>query len=242
MTCQSVPVRHSNNLVDISFDSVANDDRKLYILTDKDAPRSKVVTFTLPESLQNEHSARDFNSFLPECADGRILTRFTAVNKKAFIATYSYNVRCPCFALSLPTYQALASQVQDEVYLVSSSGKRGKRLDPPSVGTLFVSAQRQQDFFFVTFVGFNNPGIIMKYTFAAPDADASDSDTWETWRVTHIKGLAPKEFETSQVWYASTDGTKIPMFIIKHERTTFEGNAPAIQIGALLFPDLILRC
>lgn len=123
-------------------------------------------------------------------------------------------------------------KVQDEVYLVSSNGERTKRLDPEFVGTMSVSAKRERDFFFVTFSGFNNPGIIKKYEFAAENADPSDRDTFDIWRVTHLKALAANEFETKQVWYHSTDGTRIPMFIVKHSSTEFDGSAPALQYGA----------
>ena len=39
-----------------------------------------------------------------------------------------------------------------------------------------------------------------------------------------------------QVWYDSKDGTKVPMFIVRHRSTVFDGTAPAIQYGNVLFP------
>jgi prolyl oligopeptidase PreP (S9A serine peptidase family) len=34
-----------------------------------------------------------------------------------------------------------------------------------------------------------------------------------------------------QVWYEGKDGTKVPMFIVRHKSTEFDGTAPAIQYG-----------
>ena len=34
-----------------------------------------------------------------------------------------------------------------------------------------------------------------------------------------------------QVWYSSKDGTRVPMFIVRHKDTQFDGTAPALQYG-----------
>ena len=36
-----------------------------------------------------------------------------------------------------------------------------------------------------------------------------------------------------QEWYESKDGTRVPMFIVRHKDTPFDGTAAAIQYGAL---------
>lgn len=46
-----------------------------------------------------------------------------------------------------------------------------------------------------------------------------------------MKGLVPDEFSAEQVWYESKDGTKVPMFVVKHKSTKLDGTAPAIQYG-----------
>ena len=33
------------------------------------------------------------------------------------------------------------------------------------------------------------------------------------------------------MWYNSKDGTRVPMFIVKHKDTKFDGTAPALQYG-----------
>jgi prolyl oligopeptidase len=74
--------------------------------------------------------------------------------------------------------------------------------------------------------GFNTPGTIGRYDFTAPEAQR-----WSIYRSTRVNGLNPDDFESLQVWYDSKDGTKVPMFIVRHKSTKFDGTAPAIQYG-----------
>lgn len=123
-------------------------------------------------------------------------------------------------------------QVQDELYLVSSKGEIQERLDPNFVGTLSASWKRDQSFFFVTFSGFTNPGIIKRYDFPSKGESSEGAAKWAVWRKTQLKGLDADEFTTEQVWYHSKDGTKVPMFVTRHKDTPVDGTAPVIQYGA----------
>lgn len=49
-----------------------------------------------------------------------------------------------------------------------------------------------------------------------------------------MDGLDPSDFTAEQVWYNSLDGTKVPMFIVRHKATPLDGTAPALQYGDLL--------
>jgi prolyl oligopeptidase len=57
--------------------------------------------------------------------------------------------------------------------------------------------------------------------------------------MTKVNGLNPDDFESTQVWYESKDGTKIPMFIVRHKSTKFDGTAAAIQCGIIIFLIMI---
>ncbi|KAG8875819.1 hypothetical protein FRB98_007565 [Tulasnella sp. 332] len=197
-----------------SYTIVANNDRHFFAITNKDASRKKVVTFTLPNHAEWKLEALDvdFKEFIPEDANGGILEDFGPVNDTAFLAHYSRDVH-------------------DKLYLVSSDGVIGEQLDPNFVGTLSASYKRDKSFFFVTFSGFNNPGIIKRYDFPNAGSDVTEGATWETWRKTFLKGLVPDEFSAEQVWYDSKDGTRVPMFIVKHKNTPRDGTAPVIQYG-----------
>lgn len=120
----------------------------------------------------------------------------------------------------------------DEIYLYSMEGKQLTRLAPDFVGATEVSGRRAQSNFFVLLTGFTNPGIVARYNFDEP----SDEKRWSIYRSTVMKGLVPDEFSAEQVWYKSKDGTKVPMFIVKHKSTKTDGTAPAIQYGKTSLP------
>ncbi|KAG8936825.1 hypothetical protein FRC00_007609 [Tulasnella sp. 408] len=197
---------------DAEYSVVTNHERKHFVITDKDAPRKKVVTFEMPEGDPTENpEPTKFEEFIPEDKNGGILSSMSPVNGKSFVAQYSRNV---C----------------DELYVVSSTGQFN-RLDPNFVGTLSAAPKQEDDFFFATFSGFNNPGVIKQFRFKEKDVDSFEGHTWTTWRKTRVKGLLADEFNTKQVWYKSKDGVDVPMFIVWHKDTPLDGTAPAIQYG-----------
>jgi prolyl oligopeptidase len=114
-------------------------------------------------------------------------------------------------------------------------GKRLTRLAPDFVGATEVNGRRAQSHFFVFMTGFTNPGIVARYDFDEP----SEDKRWSIYRSTLMKGLVPDEFSAEQVWYESKDGTKVPMFIVKHKSTKLDGTAPAIQYGKISSSVLI---
>lgn len=79
----------------VSYSRVANDDRKFYAITDKDASRKKVVTFTLPTTAEwtPDPLKVEFEDFIPEDSNGGILVGFGPVNHDVFVLQYSRNVR-----------------------------------------------------------------------------------------------------------------------------------------------------
>ncbi|KAG5642611.1 hypothetical protein DXG03_002481 [Asterophora parasitica] len=116
--------------------------------------------------------------------------------------------------------------VKDEIYLYSKTGTQTTRLAPDFVGAASISSRPNQPQLFVTMTGFNTPGSIARYDFTAPE-----EQRWSLYRHHKVSGLTPDDFESRQVWYESKDGTKVPMFIVRHKSTPFDGTAPAIQYG-----------
>jgi prolyl oligopeptidase len=180
---------------------VANDGTKLYIHTNKNAPQYKVITIDLDDP------KRERKILIPEDKDAH-LEDVQPVNHDTFVVVYKRNVK-------------------DEIYLYSLTGERLTRLAPDFVGAAGISGRRDQSEFFVTMTGFTTPGIVARYDFTEKD----DSKKWSIYHTTLVNGLNPKDFVAEQVWYNSKDGTKVPMFIVRHNSTQLDGTAPAIQYG-----------
>ena len=122
--------------------------------------------------------------------------------------------------------------VNDELHIHDlKGGRKLKRLAPDHVGTLDVYGRRTQQFFFVSLTGFDTPGIVARYDFSESSGGNADG-LWKVWRETNVEGLAGRGgILVEQVWYQSKDGTKIPMFVVRHKDTSLDGRAPAIQYG-----------
>jgi hypothetical protein len=128
--------------------------------------------------------------------------------------------------------------VKDELYIHDLNGRQLKRLAPDHVGTLAAYGRRKQPFFFVSLTGFDTPGVVARYDFSEPSGGKADG-TWKVWRETKVVGLpGGGGFLADQVWYQSKDGTKIPMFVVRHKDTPLDGTAPAIQYGEGVDSDL----
>lgn len=126
-------------------------------------------------------------------------------------------------------------KVKDEIHIYSlNDGKHIKRVASDFVGTINVSGFRDQPWFFGTLTGFTTPGTVGQYRF-----DAGLKDGWRIVRTTDVKGLNADDFISEQVWYESKDGTKVPMFIVRHKETPLDGTAPAIQYGSFFVIEVV---
>ncbi|TCD60280.1 hypothetical protein EIP91_010432 [Steccherinum ochraceum] len=194
---------------DARYKYIANNGSVFYFHTNQDAPQFKAVSVDISAPL----SERTWKEVIPEDS-GANLENVVAVGGDSLAAVYKRNVK-------------------DEIYLYDFQGQRITRLAPDFVGSVVLSGRRDQDHFFATLTGFTSPGTVIRYDFTAPlGADAADhSKRWSVYRTTHVQGLDLDKFESSQVWYESKDGTKVPMFVVKHKNTPFDGTAPAVQYG-----------
>ena len=170
---------------------------------------------------------------IPEEKDAS-LSDIVAIGKDSFALTYKRNVSWFVVIPDLVSPDAPKTcQVIDEIYLYSLSGEKLSRIAPSFVGAAEVYGRRAHSDVFVSMTGFTNPGIIGRIDVNDFNATASLESAWSIYRTTDVKGLQPDEFTAEQVWYESKDGTKIPMFIVRHKSTKTDGTAPAIQYGEL---------
>jgi prolyl oligopeptidase len=61
--------------------------------------------------------------------------------------------------------------------------------------------------------GFTSPGTVYRYDFE--EGEGRTVGVENVYREAKVEGIKPEEFESSQVFYESKDGTKVPMFITR---------------------------
>jgi prolyl oligopeptidase len=110
--------------------------------------------------------------------------------------------------------------VTHRIYVYDLHGKLEREIQLPTLGVVGGFGGRQEDKeVFYTFTSFTYPPTIYKYDIAG-GASA-------LYRATKVP-FDPAQFETKQVFYASKDGTRIPMFLVHQKGLTLDGQRPTL--------------
>ncbi|XP_062385621.1 prolyl endopeptidase-like isoform X2 [Sardina pilchardus] len=106
-----------------------------------------------------------------------------------------------------------------------SSGELIRDL-PLDVGTVAgISCKKKHSDFFYKFTSFTTPGIIFH-------CDLSQSPPEpRVFRQVEVKGIQREDYQTTQVFYPSKDGTKIPMFLVHARGIKKDGTNPVFLYG-----------
>ncbi|WAR60631.1 hypothetical protein PtB15_9B570 [Puccinia triticina] len=186
------------------YSFVTNDDSLLYFLTNKDAPKCKVVTYDLSKPQEG------FKDLLREDPNA-VLEGFYPINNNLAILGYSQDAKSVTYLHEL------------------QSGKRIKQIGEDLIGSVDgVSGRRNHNEFFIQMTSLLSPATIYRYRF---NSEEDRSPTRVEFRRTPISGWNPDDFVSKQVFYESKDGTKVPMFIVHRKDFKQDGTAPAFQYG-----------
>jgi prolyl oligopeptidase len=125
---------------------------------------------------------------------------------------------------SLVGGRLVASYLADaktEVQVYSPMGQPVRKVDLPGIGTAsgFGGTFEDPETFFA-FTSFNRPTTIYRY-----DVETGEEKVWAAPKL----AFDPDDYEVSQVFYDSKDGTRMPMFIVKKADET--GPAPTLLYG-----------
>jgi prolyl oligopeptidase len=124
---------------------------------------------------------------------------------------------------SLVGRQLLVTTLADAHHAVTAYDLHGKKLrdvELPGLGSAngFQGAPDARETFYL-FAGFTAPGTVYRY-----DLASGKSTPWKAPRV----AFDPASFETTQVFFPSKDGTKVPMFLTAKKGLPLDGNNPTI--------------
>ena len=108
--------------------------------------------------------------------------------------------------------------VKTEVRQLDLEGKVVRTIELPGIGTANgFSARVYEKELYYSFTSFTTPYSIYKYDI--------ETGTSELYRRPEVK-FDPDQYETKQIFYASKDGTKVPMFITHKKGIELDGTNP----------------
>jgi prolyl oligopeptidase len=118
---------------------------------------------------------------------------------------------------------AWLENVHSRIEILGEDGKLVRRLNLPSLGEASVPRGRwETDVAFYTFSSLNQPNTIYRYSMSA-----GSQSVWFQQKAP----FDPSTVEVKQVWYASKDGTRVPMFIAHRKGIKLDGSHPTVLTG-----------
>ncbi|XP_043276386.1 prolyl endopeptidase isoform X2 [Venturia canescens] len=152
-----------------------------------------------------DHAEDKWTVLLPEHPDN-VLDWVEAVDGDKFVACYIKDVKDVLQLHSLKTGELI-------------------RTFPLDVGTIAgFSGDKKYSEIFYKFTSFLTPGII--YTM-----DLAKDQEPKIYREIKVDNFDPKAYKTTQVFYPSKDGTRIPMFIVTRADAVLDRSMPALLYG-----------
>ena len=108
-------------------------------------------------------------------------------------------------------------------YLTDINGKTIREIELPTYGAVYFASDKAYPEVFYKFTSFTYPGTIFAYDMESGKSTAIAESAPE--------GFVPEDYETEQVFYTSTDGTKVPMFIVYKKGLKKDGDNPVYLYG-----------
>jgi prolyl oligopeptidase len=183
--------------MDATYQVLGNDGDVLYVLTNKDAPRRKVV------ALGRDRPGAPWRTVVPEAKGRDVLDEAAHVGGR-LVVTWMRDARSALEVWSTAGERLHAVALPD---LGSAGAVSGRAGDPEA---------------FFGFTGFTRPASVERL-----DVRTGARTTVRAPRV----AFDPDRFETRQVFYASKDGTRVPMFLVHRKGLARDGRAPALLYG-----------
>ena len=120
----------------------------------------------------------------------------------------------------------VASYLHDahsQVRLVAPDGRVVGDVPFPTIGSVGqITGERKDDEMFYTFTSFLYPTTVFRYDFAAARSEVFKAPKLD---------FDASRYETKQVFYASKDGTRVPMFITHRKGLALDGSNPTYLYG-----------
>jgi prolyl oligopeptidase len=179
-----------------SFTPIDNIGSVVYMRTDLDAPKGRVIAIDL-----NSPARENWKEIIPQKAE--VIDGVSLVNDQ-LVVTYSRDAHHGLMIFNL-------------------DGTLDREIPLPTIGTVGgTSGNRKDTELFYSFTSFTYPTTSFRYDFATHKSEVFHASKVD---------FDPTQYETKQVFYASKDGTKVPMFITSKKGVKLDGNNPTLLYG-----------
>jgi prolyl oligopeptidase len=190
---------------DARYEFVDNVGTLFYVSTDKDAPRRRVVTVDLGV----------FETAL--AADSRAKPILTDV------IPHSANVITAVRLIADRLVVIFMKDAAEEARIFTRAGKLETQIALPTLGLLGGFAGKRTDTeTFYSFTSFTFPTTVFRFDFTTEKS--------EVFRRPKV-AFDPVAYQTKRVFYASKDGTKVPMFLVHRKGLKADGKNPTHLYG-----------
>ncbi|NVB41720.1 S9 family peptidase [Pseudenhygromyxa sp. WMMC2535] len=195
--------------LEATYSYVGNVGSKFYFFTNADAPRGRVVTIDVAEYEKRRKAAKGDADLRPEVVELIPQSEHTLENVRytggKLFAKYMVDAK-------------------NEIRVHDLAGKLETTIAlPEAIATVYGfggKADAKQTFFGL--MSFTRPYTIYRYDIASGKS--------ELWREPEL-AFDPADYETSQVFYTSKDGTKVPMFLVHKKGLEPTGETPTYLYG-----------
>lgn len=205
--------------------SLAGDENDVHVIDLRKPGARPIALFT---GLKNQwiYQGNEGNRFFFSTDKDAPLKRVVALNigSKAAPTTVIPEAKQALDNVSLIGGKLIASYLVDaksEVRVYGLAGKKLSTISLPGLGTVSGFGGRDSDpETFFAFTSFNRPTTVYRY-----DASTGQANEWAVPKLT----FDPNSISVEQRFYASKDGTRVPMFIVRKKGST--GPAPTLLYG-----------
>jgi prolyl oligopeptidase len=178
---------------------------KLYITTNEDAPRYRVLVADLSHDATNARR-ENWKELIPQTD---AVLQSASVTGGKLLAQYEHNAT-------------------SELKLFGLDGKKLADIPLPAIGNVFsLSGRYDRKEIFFGFQSFTVPPSVYRVDLIDALTDVKSA----LWAKVEAPSIDSSAYDVQQVWYTSKDGTKVPMFVVGKKGIERNGKNPTLLTG-----------
>eukprot|EP01084_Bolivina_argentea_P161140 280540_1 len=190
---------------EFGYDCINNEDTMFYFKSNNKADNYRVIAYDIKNFKGDEQKEKELE-WIEIMSERKFrLESASVVGKEYILLSYNEDVKT---VIKLIDFKGNDAKNNIIFAAAGSIGGRG-------------SKKHSEGFF--SFTSFLYPGTLYRYDF--------DKHEMKIWKEITVNGFNSDDYATKQIFYKSTDGTKIPMYILSRKDLKLNGTNPVILYG-----------